>query len=779
MTLQEVAYFGGNEEHSELVGASIPRIDSLQKVRGSVIYPTDIQIQGMLYAKIKRCAMPHARIKLVDVSRAESIDGTKAAISGRDFPVLNSLATPPLARGEVLYAGQGVAAVASTDSSSLERAIEAIEVEYDELHAVLDPEDAMLDHILVRASEGKSNIGAHLKVRKGDADGTFKSAHRIIESDYSTALETHFQLEPLTFVARPDPDGGVTIWCTSSGSHRIQFSLSQYLQVDPHLIRVKIPLVGGWFGQREEAHVAAVCCRLALKSQRPVKLELTREETISTTGVRHPSKIHVRDALTKEGRISAREIRAVYDGGAYGGSSLIRNSILAAVSVYDIPALKMDVFRVFTNRVPGVSKRAPIGTQMIWAIESHTEYAASSLGRDPVKFRLEHLLREGEENAIGENMSDISHDRCLIEVARDLGWNSKEGKNFESYNGIAGPWRRGRGVAVGAKWSPMGVPVQVSVRIRETGKVEVSADLIEVGQGTYTSIVQMAADELGLSLSDVILLPFVNGSDSSSSGFATGASGSRQLVNVGNALLIAIRDAKNKIASKASTRLGVPVERIEVRSGLIFDKINRQNSIKISDLFTKFSYTSTEASFSQEDFSGAGTVFNKEGVMDRDTGRCVVGGQIASYYESVAQACEVAVNIETGQVLVEKFFAAMDVGKAINPELVKGQIIGSVAMGLSAALQEELVIENGRIVNANLADYKILSSLDAPKIKATILETFHPGGPFGAKSAGEASILPTAACVRNAIHDAVGIWLNDLPMSPSKVLLALRANQDD
>ena len=777
MALQEVAYLGEDEQRSELVGASIRRIDSLQKVRGSVIYPKDIQIQGMLYAKIKRCAIPHARIKLVDLSGAESINGTKAAISGKNFPMLNSLATPPLAREEVLYAGQGVAAVASTDSSALDRAIEAIETEYDELHAVLDPEEAILDHIRVRTSESRSNIGAHLKVRKGEADTAFKSADRIVESNYSTALETHFQLEPLTFVARPDPDGGITVWCTSSGSHRIKFSLSQYLQMDPHLIRVKIPLVGGWFGQREEAHVAAVCCLLALKSQRPVKLELSREETISITGARHPSRIHVRDALTKEGRVSAREIKAVYDGGAYGGSSLIRNSILAAISVYDIPVLKMDVYRVFTNRVPGASKRAPIGTQMVWAVESHTDYVASTLGKDPIKFRLLHFLHEGRENAIGENMSDISHDRCLIEVSQALSWNSEKAERFDVANENTGPWRRGRGVAVAAKWAPMGIPVQVSVRMRETGKVEISADLIEVGQGIYTSIAQIAAEELGIPISDVILLPFVNGSDSSSSGFATGASGSRQLVNIGNALLLAIQDAKNKIASKASARLGVPVERIEVRSGLIFEKTNRQNSIKISDLFTKFSYTSTDASFSQEDFSGTATVFKKEGMMDKETGRCI-GGPIASYYESVAQSCEVAVNIETGEVRVEKFIAAMDVGKAINPELVKGQIIGSVAMGLSAALQEELIIENGRIVNANLTDYKILSSLDAPRIKALILETPHPGGPFGAKSAGEASILPTAACIRNAIHDAVGIWLNELPMTPSRVLLALQ-NRDN
>lgn len=728
----------------------------------------------MLYAKIKRCALPHAKIKLVDLKRAQSMPETKAVISGKDFAKLKGLASPPLASDEVLYSGQGVAAVAATDKLSLEAAIEAIEVDYEELHAVLEPEVAMLNQIPVRTEERRSNIAAHLKVRKGHSESAFNSARKIIESDYSTALETHFQMERLAFVARPDPDGGVTLWCTSSGSHRIQYSLSRYLQIDPHLIRVKIPLVGGWFGQREEAHVAAVCCLLAIKSRRPVKLELSREETITTTGVRHPARIHVRDAITREGRISAREIRAVYDGGAYGGSSLIRNAILAAVSVYDIPILKMDVFRVFTNRVPGVSKRAPIGTQMVWAIESHIDYVASSLGLDPIRFRLDHFLHEGEENAIGEKMSDIRYEDCLIEVVRALGSGTNRAEDFATY----GPWKRGRGVAVAAKWAPMGVPVQVSVRIRETGKLEISADLIEVGQGTYTSIVQIAADELGIQISDVILLPFVNGSDSSASGFATGASGSRQLVNIGNALFIAIRDAKSKIANKASVRLGVPAERIDVRAGLIFDKMNKQNSIKLSNLFTKFSYTSAEASFSQEDFSGTGTVFKKEGEMDKETGRCI-GGRIASYYESVAQACEVAVNTETGQVRVERFFAAMDVGKAINPELVKGQIIGSVAMGLSAALGEELIIENGRIVNPNLADYKILSSLDAPRITAMILETPHSEGPFGAKGAGEASILPTVACVRNAIHDAVGIWLNDLPMTPSKIMHQIASSQSN
>jgi len=759
------------DQARQIVGQSIQRIDSIPKVTGRATFVKDLKFPRQLYSKIKRAPYPHARIVNIDTSSAATMAGVRAIITAEDFPPISNEDTPPLASYEVMYSNQSVVAVAADTLLIAEQAIDCIDVDYQELPAVFDPELAMSRDTPVKIEHPnenyQNNVGRHIVVRHGDSENALRSSFCIVENDYSTSMETHFQLEPLSFLANPDADGGLTIWSTTSGPHKGQFELARYLGMDPYKIRVKTSYLGGWFGSKEENHVAAICAKLALKSSRPVKLELSREETITATGVRHPSKIHIRDGVRKDGKILARQIRAVYAGGAFSavGNHSLRNSLYCA-ALYNIPNFSMDVYRVYTNRVPGTPKRAPIIAQLTWAIECQMDNLASKLGIDPIEFRLKNVLHNGDENAIEETMKSISHDRCLFEVAKAIGWRGKK----ES----SGPWRFGKGVAIAAKGGPTGDPHEAMVRITSTGKVEVWADLVENGQGIYTTIMQIVATEFGIQCDDVIIMPLVYGNDSTMFGISGGASASRQLVKLGRAVLLACRDAKAKVAAYASKVLSVRAAEIDVMGGKVFVKNEPNRSMKISDLFREATIVGKlKAPFLQgPDFVGRGLLYEESGKIDPETGKLIQGVH-SPFYSNSALAAEIAVNLETGQIRPLKIIAAMDVGKAINPEIVRGQIVGSAFMGLGSALSEELVLTDGRFSNANLADYKILTAVDAPEVEAIIVETAYTDGPFGAKNAGEVGGIPTAPAIRNAIHDAIGVWINELPITAERVVEAL------
>jgi len=711
----------------------------------------------------------------IDTSKTFDIEGVRAVLIGTDFPKPSTEDTPPLAYQEVLYANQGVLAVAAETRVIAEIALEKTEIRYEELPAIFDPDQAMRTDAPVQISHPGEileapNVGKHVRVYRGNVTEAFSQADHVIENTFRTAGESHFQLEPLTFLAQADPDGGVTIWGTSSGPHKTQVEVANYLKMDPSLIRVKVGFLGGWFGSKEESHVAAVCAALALKAKRPVKLELSREETLTATGIRHPAVIHIKDGVSDKGKIIARQIRVIYDGGAYGSlsNSLLNNSVIVAAGVYNIPNFELNGYRVYTNRVPGTPKRAPLGYQMTWAVECQMDNLASTLELDPLEFRRLNILRNDDENVLGEIMESISHEKALTEVAKAIEW-GKEAEPDEI-------WSTGKGLAVGVKWGPAG-PHQAMVKINPSGRVEVWADLIENGQGIYTGVAQLAATEFGIPIKSVTLVPFIRGSESETTGLSGGASASRQLAAVGKAVILACEDAKRKVADKAAERLHIPPSDLMIKAGKIFSKTSN-HSISISDLFTQASVLPSKlatSSFVQgNDFVGFGTVLYELGTIDNATGQ--PNGPLTPYYVTVAQAAEVAVNKETGKIKVKKIAAAMDVGKAINPELVRHQIIGSVVMGLSAALAEELSFSEGRITNPTLADYKILTASDIPIIQPIIIETPYKGGPYGAKGAGEPSTVPTAAAVRNAIHDAVGVWLNDLPITAEKVLEEMDAH---
>lgn len=756
----------------KFVGKSIQRVDAQPKVSGKITYARDLVIPFMLYGKVKRSPYPHARILSIDYSKAMEIPGVAAVVTGRDFPSLGTEESPAMATEEVLYAGQSVVAVAAETKLLAEKALDVIDVEYEELPVVLDPFAAMSRNppavINHDGESGKSpNIGRHIHAEKGDVDLAFKTAEFIFEDEYKTKAETHFQMEPLSFVAKPDLGGGFTIWGMSSGPHKLQAELSHYLQMERYKIRAIVGFMGGWFGSKEESHIAAICAMLCIKSGRPVKLELSREETIVDSGTRHPSSVRVKDGVMKTGKIVAREIYAVYDGGAYSalGNTVLVNSAIAASNVYKIPNFRMDAYRVYTNRTPGTPKRAPVGFQVVFAVESNMDKIASALEMDPVKLRELNALDNGDETVLGEKMEGISHKKALVEVKGRLLKNPTLGNSV---------WKIGRGYALCAKWSSGG-PHQASIRMREDGTIEVWSGVVENGGGTLTSLSQIVADEFGIPVERVSIMPLVMGSDSFVSGAEGGAAASRQLVNHGKAIMMACEDLKRKIAKRASAHLGILPTDVEITGGIARSRVDSRKSLEIASFFSKLTIvppTKVSVITDGEELVGFGTWIEELGQMDERTGQAK-GGKISPYYITVCQGAEVSVNIETGQVKVNKIVAVMDVGKAINPKLVQGQIAGSVAMSLGSALSEELVMENGRVVNANLADYKILTAIDMPRVETVIFETPSGDGPFGARGAGEASSLGTAPAIRNAICDAIGVGINKIPIRPADIILAL------
>lgn len=764
----------------DVVGQSLSRIDTRLKVTGKANYTRDLKLPRMLFGRIKRSPFPHARILKIDASKAKSMEGVKAVITGEDFPPATSEDSPPLAVNEVLYHNQAVVAVAATNPMIAEEAINNIEVEYEELPFVTDPEIAMSEQnvrsIIKHPGESTEghNIGKHLRLRRGmEIDKAFSISDHVIEGTYTTVMETHFQMEPLTFLCQADPDGGLTIWCTNSGAHRAQYDLARYLGIDPHLIRAKVPFLGGWFGSKDESHIAAICAMLALKSKRGVKLELSREETMTASGVRHPTKIYIKDGVTKDGKIIARKIRAIYNGGAYGSQANgnVKAALMASVSVYNIPNAHYDIIRVYTNLVTGAMKRAPMSYQMNWAIESQTEKVAVELKIDPVKFRLMNLLHNGEKNLIGETIDSVTNEQCLTEV---VGAFERGTGNQHSTSA----WRTGRGIAIGAKMG-YGGAFQASVRLRENGRVEVLTELVENGGGILSGVAQIVAQEFSIPLSDVTMMPLIFGNDTATTGFTQGASGSRQLVDVGEAVLMACADVKGKVAKVASARFGFEIADVDVRQGRVVSKTNRGKSIPLSQLFEKApirGYRTVAYFVEDTEFVGYGTLFKQFGELDPNTGQATTERAVA-YYQSVAQAVELSVNVETGRMKVHRIVAGMDAGRAINPAIVREQITGSVIMGLSACLGEELIISDGRITNANLADYKVITSLDAPSIEPIIVELPHRDGPFGAKGVGEASILPTAPAVRSAVYNAIGVWIDNLPITPENIVDALERKE--
>lgn len=771
-----------------VVGKSVPRVDGREKVTGTAVYAYDMELPRMLYGKIFRSRVPHAEIVRINREKALKVPGVRAVLSGNDVSDglrgRGLLDTPILARGKVRYVGEPVVAVAAESLEAAEEACDLIEVEYRELPAVFDPEKSMEKdpEVVIHPDIGKyqrlkaqiykaisdparPNITNYFKVRHGNIDEAFAKADIVVENRYSTHMVQHGHIEPIAVLAKYETDGSFTIWTSGQNTYRTRRELSDALKVPEPKIRViALRHVGGGFGNKGAGHIEPIVASLAQKTGRPVKIALTREEVFIATSVRHPSVCYVKDAVKKDGTILGREIKLIYNGGAYSlaGNVAVGNSIHGMTAVYRLPALKADIYRVYTNQVQGGAFRGFGAPQIYFAIESQMDLIAEKLEMDPTEFRRKNLLHDGEKTAIGHRTANSTIDQCIDRVLEAVKSNP-----LPKYDG---KWRYGTGYAISKEQCDVSFPSTAYVRLIEDGSVEVWTAATDPGEGIHTVLSQIVAEEMQVPLEKVRMVL----SDTDLTPVGTGASGSRQTSQMGMAVKLAAQDLKKKMMSVAAKKLAIREEALSFSGGRIAVSggPGLSQSLEYSEIFKP---GPMGGAYIPEEGTLMGKAFwmPKTGELDPETGQSSTDRAVA-YYTPVAQAARVAINVETGTLKIVEYIGAVDVGKALNPLNVLGQNEGAIAMGLNGVINEEMVLVNGRVLNPDLKDYKLQSIMEYFPIKSIILENYNPDGPFGARGCGEAPISPVGPAVANAVFDAIGIRFYDLPITPEKILMALK-----
>ncbi len=737
---------------TQTVGQSIPRIDARGKVTGEAEYPGDLSMPGMLYMKILFAERPHACVKSVKTSKAESAAGVVAVYTSKDVPVNEyglqipdqpvlcgpALTPSPLPMGEgpevrtdiVRFVGDQVAAVVAESEAQAAAAMKLIEVEYEDLPVLSDPNLAMApDAPLLHPERGDSNICVHYRIRKGDVDDGFSKADVIVTGEYHTPVQEHAYLQPEAGLAYLDEQGRITVASGGQWTHADRGSIAHALNLPEEQIRVTYPAIGGAFGGREDLSVQIVLALAALKLKRPVKIIWSRRESIIGHGKRHAVVLKARWGATKAGKLVAVENEIIGDGGAYMYTSnkVLGNSTITSTGPYSIPNVKTDVYGVYTNNLPGAAFRGFGAPQALYMAELQMDKLAEKLGMDPVEFRLINALRDGDTLDVGTPVPGPVSVVQVIEAACDkFGWNSRPERTRSEAKGQSKGFARGRGFAAGFKNVGFSFGYQencwAKIELHGSGKIE-RAVLhhagAEVGQGTHTVMIQMAAEALGISADKVELVT----SDSSAQGNSGSVSASRMTFMAGNAIIGAAEAALAKWKTEERPAIA------------------------------EFKYLAPPTTH-----------------MDKDTGYSMPNFQ----YAYSAQAVEVEVDTETGQVRVLRVVAADDVGKAINPELVVGQIEGAVVQAHGYAITEDFKTKDGRVLSDQLSTYLLPTILDIPEqVDSVLVEVPDPNGPWGARGVGELPFLPYAPAVAAAIHDASGVWIDEFPFTPERVLRAL------
>ncbi|MFQ5828311.1 MAG: xanthine dehydrogenase family protein molybdopterin-binding subunit [Candidatus Methylomirabilia bacterium] len=747
-----------------VVGQSLHRLDAPGKVTGTAVYAADFALPGMLWGKVLRSSEPHARIVRIDPSGATALPGVRAVLTAADLPDVRyggALKDETVfARGKVRYVGQPVAAVAATTLEAAEAALAAIEVVYEPLLAVLDIEAALAPGAPLVHEEWQSytaipilhregNICNRARIIAGDVERGFAEADRIFEHRFTTSMVHQGYTEPRAAVAAWDSAGQVTIWSNTQLPFDVQNTLAEILELPPSKIRVLVPGIGGGFGGKLRVGVEHFAALLAKRAGRPVKVITTGAEELTAAYPRQGTVIELKTGVTRAGRITAKQGRIYFDTGAFGGSGpgVASVATLILAGPYRIPNLFLEGYAVYTNKTNCGSFRAPSGPQANFAVESQMDIMADALGTDPLELRLKNIVREGDEGPTGQVLTGVGLEECLARAAEAIGWKERKPKAW-----------RGKGIACGW-WTTTGGSSGVYVKINPDGTVALNTGAVEIGTAALTGAAQVLAEALSVDLSDITLVS----ADTYATPFDFGAQGSRTAFSVGNACRVAAEDLKRQLFALASHQLGVPAEQLELRDRHVVALGKR---IPLVDL----------ARLSQQ--SGGGLIAHGTFIAPPtpyDTKR--VEAHVYPVFHSPsfhAHAVELSVDAETGEVTLHRYVVAQDVGFAINPTYVEGQIEGGVAQGLGQALSEEIVYEDGRVLNPNLTDYKMPTTLDIPKIESIVVQRRSAVGPYGAKGVGEPPNIEPPAAVANAVAAATGVRITSLPVTAEKVAWALR-----
>jgi CO/xanthine dehydrogenase Mo-binding subunit len=748
------------------IGVRRRRIDGEAKVRGATRYAADLPVHGLLHARLVLSGHAHARIAGIDAAAALEVPGVVAVLTAADVPDVRYGGSVKdeevFARERVRFAGQALAAVAATSPDAAAAALDAIEVVLEPLPPIVDVAAALApgaplvheswaDYTALPILHRDRNVCNRARIVVGDVERGFAEADRIFEHRFTTPSVHQGYTEPRAAVAQWDSAGHVTVWSNTQLPFEIQTTLSEILQTPPSKIRVIVPGVGGGFGGKLRLGVEHFAALLARRAGRPVKVMTTSEEELTAAYARQPAIVELKTGVTREGRLTAREGRLWFDTGAFAGSGpgVASVATLMLAGPYRIPNLLLEGYAVYTHKTNFGSFRAPSGPQANFAVESQMDVIADALGIDPLELRLRNIVREGEEGPTGQVLTAVGLEECLRKVAEAIEWKTRR----------PAPGR-GKGLACGW-WTTTGGSSGVYVKINPDGTVALNTGAAEIGTAALTGAAQVLAEDLGVELADVNVVS----ADTLSTPYDFGAQGSRTAFAVGNACRAAVADLKRQILALAAKQLGVEESALQLRERAVIAAAEDKR-IGLAEL-ARISQASGGGLIAHGTFVAPPTPYDAK----RVEGHVYPAFHSPSFH---AHAVDLSVDADTGEVTIHRYVVAQDVGFAMNPTYIEGQIEGGVAQGLGQALSEEIVYEDGRVLNANLTDYKMPTAVDVPRIESILVQ--HPSlvGPFGAKGVGEPPNIEPPAAVANAVAAATGVRITRLPITAEKIALALR-----
>ncbi len=740
------------------VGRSIPKADAKEKVKGAAVYIQDLELPGMLYGKILYSPVPHARIVRIDTSKAEKLPGVKAVLTGYNAPEIRFgflRDNVALKRGKVRSTRDEVAAVAAVSEEIAEEAISLIEVEYEELPAVFDPVEAMQEGApLIHEEKGSNVLKLPWKFSAGDIEEGKKRSRYVVEENFETTWATHCCMGTYGCVASFDPDGNLTVYSTtqipSLAQRDFMGALSQMgMKGRVRVIQTKI---GGAFGNKLDTYAHEyIAILLSRFTGRPVKIIFTREEEFFATSPRQPSLITISQGCDENGKLTFREVKMILDNGAYTswGATTPTVMVLPISSLYRVPNVYYEATCVYTNNTYSQAFRGYGNPQATFAVESSMDMLAEEAGFDPVEFRLINVNMPGDETPQKLKITTCGLKECIEKVVDALSWKDKRGKGKES----------GRGVGI-ACLIHVGGGARIYrsdgcgtiIKVDDFGIVDVITGATDIGQGADTVIAQVVAEELGIDISRVNVV----WNDTAVCPWDVGVHASRTTFIACNSALGAVRKLKKIMAEQGAKIFGVSPEEIEIKDGKVYPKGDPDKAMDLSKFARKVHFRKDGYVLAADYFYDPPNEMYDEGMK----------GNISSTYTFGAHGVEVEVDRETGRVRILKYVAAHDIGKAINPMLLEGQVHGGAVTGIGYALSERLISDKGRILNTTFLDYKMPSALDIPvEFETFLVETNDKEGPFGAKGIGEPGLVPTAPAIANAIYDATGVRLKKLPMT--------------
>ena len=753
------------------LGTEIPQVTAKAKVQGRAMYAGDIKLAGMLHGKVLRSPYPHARIVSIDTSAAKALPGVKAVLTGQDAPDtlwgVHHKERRVLARDVVRFCGEEVAAVAALTDEIARDALDLIRVEYEELPAILNTDEAM-DEEAFGIHPERDNVAHHIAFERGDVEAGFASADLVHEATYSTHSQYPGYLEPMASVASLDPDGRLVLQTSTQAVNLVRMQVAMTLGLPISRVRVIQATTGGGFGGKiVEDDNQLLAGLLALRTGRPVRLVNNRLEDFQAACASVPERITLKLGMRRDGTIVAKQVRIIAECGAYAGlaGDVMHVSAMRSDNMHRNPNVRSEATLYYTNNPPRGAFRGFGGTQMLFALNSHIHTMAEQLGLDPVAVHKLNACKVGETTVHGWHIGSTGLEECIDQATAALQWTAKRAQPKAT-----GVKRRGVGMAAAmhvsgnrtiGNWDGS----TVIIKINEDGRAFIISGECDMGQGAATMMSQIVAHELDLPLSDIYVVP----PDTDVAPVAVGTLASRVTMSAGNAAIVAARKAKDELLTLAAERLKVDASALTLAGGGVHITAEPDKRATMAELARTAIWKHGGGGIQIEGRWDPKTTMHDDKLY----------GNIAAAYSYAAQAVEVEVDTETGQVQVLDSYVADDCGKALNPIAIHGQTNGASVQAMGWALYEQLHYDNGRLGNGNFADYTMPTADAVPMLRGGFVESNDPNGPYGAKGASETAILPGAPAIANAVYDAIGVRITDLPITPEKVLAALRAQKSN